>query len=116
MQTLLYVSRMGLGDELSVRRAHEAFPIAALDRGIGVDKVAVFIGSGLYALELTVADGDVQENLHRFLSAPEVQTLFDRIRPHVKDLPNSDEQTADMPLATAMLVWQSRAKGDLTAV
>ena len=116
MQTLLYVSRMAVGDELAVRKAHEAFPVDALASGIGIERFVAFIGSGYYAMEITVADGDVQENIHRFLDAPEVQSLFDALRPHVDNLPQPNAQTADMPLATAMLLWQSQPNKDLTSV
>jgi hypothetical protein len=38
-------------------------------------------------MEITVGDGNVQENLHRFLAAPEVQALFGALRPHVDNCP-----------------------------
>ncbi len=63
-----------------------------------------------------MADGDFQENIHRFLATPEIRAIFDALRPHVKDLPSPNQGTADMPLATAMLVWQSRSGKDLTTV
>jgi hypothetical protein len=116
MQTLLYVSRMERGDETAVRAAHERFPLAALDAGIGVERIVAFIGSGMYALEITVADGDVQENLHRFLDHPDVQRLFDELRPHVATLPLPGAQTADLPLATAMILWQAPGHVDATSV
>ncbi len=116
MQTVLHVSRMNVGDEVAVREAHDAFPVEALQRGIGVDRLVVFIGSGYYALEITVGDGDFQENFHRFLGAPEVQQLFAAIRPHVQDLPSPDAKTADLPLATAMLLWQTPGAADSTTV
>jgi hypothetical protein len=116
MQTLLYVSQMTTGDEVAVRKAHEAFPVEALSRGLGIERFVAFIGSGMYAMEITVADGNVQDNIHRFLGAPEVQSLFDALRPHVDDLPQPSDQTADMPLATAMLLWQSTPEKDLTSV
>src|SRR5687767_13475250 len=94
MQTVLYVSPMELGDEVAVRQAHEEFPVEALQRGIGVDRLIAFIGSGYYALELTVADGDFQANFHRFLATPEVQRLFAALRPYVRDLPAPDAKTA----------------------
>ena len=116
MQTLLYVSRMTTGDEVAVRKAHESFPVEVLAGGLGIERFVAFIGSGFYAMEITVGDGNVQENLHRFLAAPEVQALFGALRPHVDNLPRPDEQTAEMPLATAMLVWQSDPEKNLTAV
>ena len=116
MQTVLYVSQMELGNELAVRQAHEEFPVEALERGIGVERLVVFIGSGYYALEITVADGDFQENFHRFLGTPEVQQLFSAIRPHVQDLPAPDAKTAALPLATAMLLWQAPTSPDATTV
>ncbi len=116
MQTVLYVTQMELGDEVAVREAHEQFPVEALQRGIGVDRLIVFIGSGFYALEITVSDGDFQENFHRFLGAPEVQQLFSALRPYVRDQPAPTAQTADLPLATAMLLWQKPGVADSTSV
>ncbi len=116
MQTVLYVSRMEVGNEVAVRAAHDAFPAGALQQGAGVDRLVVFIGSGFYALEITVSDGDFQENFHRFLGTPEVQTLFAAIRPHVENLPQPDAKTADLPLATAMLLWQKPGMADATSV
>ena len=116
MQTVLYVTQMELGDEVAVREAHETFPVEALQRGIGIDRLIVFIGSGFYALEITVSDGDFQENFHRFLGAPEVQALLAALRPYVKNLPGPDAKTADLPLATAMLLWQSPGVADSTSV
>ena len=116
MQTVLHVSRMNVGDEVAVREAHDTFPVEALQRGIGIDRLVVFIGSGYYALEITVSDGDFQENFHRFLGTPEVQQLFSSLAPHVKNLPQADAQTADLPLATAMLLWQRPGTVDSTTV
>ncbi len=116
MQTLLHVSTMETGDELAVRAAHAAFPIDVLERGAGVDRLVVFIGSGYYALELTVAEGEVQDNLRRFWSQPEVQALFAALRPYVQSLPDPDAKTADLPLATAMLLWQAAGSADSTTV
>ena len=116
MQTVLHISPMHLGNELAVRQAHDRFPTEALERGIGVDQLIAFIGSGYYALELTVSDGDFQANFHRFLQAPEVQALFAELRPHVEQLPEPDAQTADLPLATAMLLWQRPELDQVTAV
>jgi hypothetical protein len=72
MQTVLYVSPMRTGDEVEVRRIHERFPLDALEGGVGVERLVVFIGSGLYALEITVGNGDFQELFHRFLRTPAV--------------------------------------------
>ena len=116
MQTVLYVSPMSVGDEISVREAHERFPASVLQHGIGIERLIVFIGSGQYALEITVSDGNFQENFHRFLRTPEVQELFAALRPHVQHLPDPDTHTADMPLATAMLFWQSPDRDDSTSV
>lgn len=116
MQTVLYVSPMTVGDEIPVREAHERFPAEALQRGIGIERLIVFIGSGHYAIEITVSDGNFQENFHRFLTTPEVQELFAALRPHVTRLPDVNTHTADMPLATAMLFWQSPDLDDSTSV
>jgi len=116
MQTVLYVTQMELGNEVAVREAHDTFPVAALQQGIGVDRLVVFIGSGFYALEITVSDGDFQENFHRFLGTPEVRRLFDALRPYVRNLPDPDAKTADLPLATAMLLWQTEGQADSTSV
>ena len=116
MQTVLHISRMDTGAELAVRRAHDAFSLDALDRGIGVERLVAFIGSGFYALEITVGNGGFQEQFHRFLGTPEVTALFAALAPHVHDLPSPESKTAEMPLATAMLLWQSKAMPDATTV
>jgi hypothetical protein len=110
MQTVLYVAPMTTGDELEVRRIHERFPLDSLETGAGVERLVAFIGSGMYALEITVGNGDFQEQFHRFLQTPSVQELFRELSPHVKDLPSPDQETAEMPLAAPMLVW--RRSGD----
>jgi hypothetical protein len=111
MQTVLFVSPMTLGDELQVRDLHEAFPVAALDRGVGVRRLRAFIGSGFYALEITVDEGDFQEQFHRFLDTPEVARFFAALGAHVQDLPKPGEETAAMPLAAPMLEWE-RGQGN----
>jgi len=116
MQTLLCVFPMTTGEELAVRQAHDDLPIEALERGLGIDQLIAFIGSGYYALELTIAEGDVQQNIHRFLAAPEIQSLFAAIRPSVQNLPNPDDGTADMPMATAMFLWQRPELDDSIAL
>ncbi len=116
VQTVLLVSEMEVGSELAVRQMHEQFPIDVLEGGIGVERLVAFIGSGRYALELTVSDGDFQENFHRFLATPEVRQLFAELRAHVSDLPDPDTGTAHMPLATAMLLWNRTGDRDLTTV
>jgi hypothetical protein len=115
MQTVLYVSKMQTGDEVEVRRIHDSFPVDILDRGIGVERIVAFIGSGLYALEFTVSDGDFQEQFHQFLRTPEVRSLFEQLSPYVETLPSADENTADMPLMAAALLWQSAADRAATA-
>lgn len=105
MQTVLYVSPMTLGDEVQVRAAHESFPVETLEQGVGIERLKAFIGSGFYALEITVADGDFQEQFHRFLGTPEVVAFLDQLRPYIQGLPTPDEGTADMPLGTQMLEW-----------
>ncbi len=106
MQTVLFVSPMTLGDEVQVRDLHEGFPVAALERGVGVRRLRAFIGSGFYALEITVEEGDFQEQFHRFLDAPEVARFFAALGAHVHDLPRPGEETAAMPLAAPMLEWE----------
>ena len=110
MQTVLFVSPMTLGNERQVRDLHEGFPVAALDRGTGVERLRAFIGSGFYALEITVSDGDFQEQFHRFLDTPEVAGFFAALGAHVQDLPRPGEETAAMPLAAPMLEWE-RGRG-----
>lgn len=109
MQTVLYVSPMELGNEVQVRAIHDRFPVAALDSGVGVERLAAFIGSGFYALEITVSDGDFQEQFHRFLGTPEVARFFDELRAHVPKLPTPTEETAEMPLAAPMLYWERQS-------
>lgn len=116
MQTLLYVFPMTTGDEVAVRQAHDNLPVEALERGLGIDQLVVFIGSGYYALEVTVSEGDVQANIHRFLDAPEIRALFSAIRPSVQNLPSPDAGTAEMPLATAMFLWQRPEMDDSIAL
>ena len=116
MQTVLYIAEMELGSELAVREAHHHVPLEALERGIGVERLVAFIGSSYYALEITVSDGDFQEIFHRFLDTPEVRDLFTALSPYVKSLPTPGETTADMPLATAMMLWQSPNSPDSTTV
>ena len=106
MQTVLFVSPMTLGDEVQVRAIHERFPVAALDRGVGVERLRAFIGSGFYAREITVGDGDFQEQFHRFLDTPEVAAFFAALGQHVRDLPRPGEETAAMPLAAPLLEWE----------
>ena len=106
MQTVLFVSPMTLGDEVQVREIHGRFPVAALDRGAGVERLRAFVGSGFYALEITVDEGDFQEQFHRFLDTPEVAAFFAELGAHVRDLPTPGEQTASMPLAAPLLDWE----------
>lgn len=105
-QTVLYVSPMTLGDETQVRVLHRDFPVAALERGAGVQRLRAFIGSGFYALEITVDDGDFQQQFHRFLDTPEVAAFFAALGPHVQELPRPGEETAEMPLAALLLAWE----------
>jgi hypothetical protein len=111
MQTVLYVSAMTTGDELAVRRIHDRFPLDSLESGVGIERLVAFIGSGMYALEITVSSGDFQEQFHRFLRTPSVQQLFRELAPHVKDLPSPDGETAEMPLAAPMLMWRRSGEG-----
>ena len=116
MQTVLYVCQMEVGNEVAVREIHDRFPAEALQRGIGIERLVVFIGSGYYALEITVSDGNFQENFRRFIGSPEIQDLFTALRPHVQGLPRPEAATAEMPLATAMMLWQHPASPDSTTV
>ena len=75
------------------------------------ERVRAFLGSGFYALEITVGDGDVQENLHRFLGNPEVAGFFAQLGEHVATLPRPDQGTADMPLAAPLLDWRRGVLG-----
>lgn len=111
MQELLFISRMTLGDERKVLDLHGAFPQGSLEGEPGVERVRAFLGSGFYALEITVGDGDVQENLHRFLGNPEVEGFFAALGEHVETLPRPDQGTADMPLAAPLLDWRRGVLG-----
>jgi hypothetical protein len=111
MQTVLYVSPMTLGDELEVRTIHETFPLNALEEASGIQSLQAFIGSGFYALEITVGDGDFQEQFHRFLETPAVVDLMTALRPYVSDLPEPGEETAAMPLAAPLIQWERGARG-----
>lgn len=105
MKSVLYISPMELGNELQVRRIHERFPVEAVARDTGIERLVAFIGSGFYALEVTVGDGDFQEQFHRFLATPEVANFFAELQTHVDHLPLNSEGTAEMPLSTPMLTW-----------
>jgi hypothetical protein len=113
VQTILYVSSMTLGDEVPVRQLHEAFPVNALERGHGVEKLTAFIGSGFYALELVIDDetGAFQERFHDFLRTPELQEFFAHLRAHVDELPTPESQTAELHLATPLLQWERGMAG-----
>jgi hypothetical protein len=106
MHTVLFVSPMTLGDEVQVREIHERFPVEALERGVGVERLRAFLGSGFYALEITASDGDFQDQFHRFLDTPEVTAFFKVLGEHVQDLPQPGEETAAMQLAAPMLEWE----------
>lgn len=106
MQTLLFVSPMTRGNELQVREIHQRFPVDALERGTGVERVRVFIGSGFYALEIMVDDGDVQQQFHRFLDTPEIAAFFASLGGHIQQLPRPGQETAEMPLAAPLLEWE----------
>ena len=110
MKTVLYVSPMTLGDEVQVREIHQRFPVEQLDRGVGVERLSAFIGSGFYALEITVSDGDFQEQFHRFLDTPEVVSFFQELGDYVQNLPYPGEETAEMQLAAPMLEWERGQK------
>src|SRR5262249_55112353 len=110
MQTVLYVSPMRIGDEVDVRRIHESLPFDALEDGVGIERLVAFIGSGLYALEITVGNGDFQEQFHRFLRTPAVQEFFSRLTPFVETVLAPDRETGDLPLLAPILVW--RRPGD----
>ena len=109
MKTVLFVSPMTLGDEVQVREIHERFPTERLEQGVGVERLVAFIGSGFYALEITVSDGDFQEQFHRFLDTPEVVAFLQELGQYVQNLPQPGQETADMQLAAPMLDW-SRAQ------
>lgn len=108
VQPVLYVSNMELGHEVAVRAIHERFPRAVLSQGIGVERVTAYIGSGKYALAITVSDGDFQENFHRFLETPEIRDFFTALGQHVADLPRPGEETAEMPLLSPIVDWPAR--------
>jgi hypothetical protein len=116
VQTVLYVSPMTTGDEVEIRKIHERFPVETLEAGIGVERLLAFIGSGIYALEITVADGDFQEQFHRFLTAPPIREFFRELGRHIEAVPLAEQTTAEMPLATAMMLWQRTGERDATSV
>jgi hypothetical protein len=105
MRSVLFVTTMNLGDELQVREIHHQFPSAVLANDAGVERVRAYIGSGHYALELGVNDGDFQEAFARFTSTPAVMEFFDALRPYVQDLPIPGQETASLPLAAPILDW-----------
>ena len=116
MQTVLFVSPMTTGDELEIRKIHERFPVDALDADLGVERLLAFLGSGIYALEITIGDGDFQEQFHRFVAAPPIRAFFRELGRHVEDVPFAEQTTAEMPLASAMMLWQRSGDRDPTSV
>ena len=107
MQTLLLLYETQQGEEHAIRAIHRTFPVHALESGIGIGQIAVFLGSGRYALQITTEDGDVQERLREFFDNPEIQEFFDRLRSHIPALPLPGTQTAFMPMTAPMLVWSA---------
>ena len=116
MQPVLCVCEMAVGNEVAVREIHDRFPAGALAGRGAVERLMMFIGSGYYALEITVGDGDFQEHFHGFLETPKIRELFAALAAHVRNLPVSGQGTAEMPLATAMLLWQRQGSADATTV
>lgn len=108
MQTVLFVSTMTLGHEHEVRQIHERFPIEALEQGAGVTRVTAFLGSGFYALELTVDDEtrDFQTSFHEFVQTPAVQQVFEELRAHVDELPAPADETGHLHLASPLFHWE----------
>jgi hypothetical protein len=103
---------MTLGDEVPVREIHGHFPVEALDQGVGVSRVTAFLGSGFYALELTIDDEgtDFQSRYHEFVRSPEIQRFFDELRAHIDELPAPQDETGHLHFATPLFHWQREAQ------
>ena len=99
---------MTLGSEVEVRQIHEQFPIEAIATSTSVDQISAFIGSGFYALQLTLSEsgGDFQQGFREFIGASDVQAFFDELRPFVDELPTAGSQTAELHLASPLLFWE----------
>ncbi|HKG24853.1 MAG TPA: hypothetical protein VKB09_04350 [Thermomicrobiales bacterium] len=110
MQTVLFVSTMTLGDEVTVREIHDGFPIDALDQTEGVNRVVAFIGSGFYALELTIDDKgrDFQTRYHKLIGNPEIQRFFNELRAHIDELPAPQDETGHLHFATPLFHWERK--------
>lgn len=108
MQTVLFVSTMTLGHEVQVREIHERFPVAALEKGVGVEQITAYLGSGFYALQITVNDdnSDFQTRYHEFVGDPDVQRFFDELRQHIDELPAPSDETGELHFAAPVLQWQ----------
>lgn len=108
MQTLLFVSTMTLGHEVQVREIHERFPVEAFEHGVGVEQLTAFLGSGFYALQITVDDdgSDFQTRYREFVNSPDVQRFFDELRQHVDELPAPSDETGELHFAAPILQWQ----------
>ncbi len=105
MQTVLFVSPLTKGSEQDVLAIHDQLPVPELEQQADVERLRAYIGSGIYALEITVDDGNFQEHFHRFLNMPAVAAFFRELQPHVHNLPRPDEETAAMPLTTLFMEW-----------
>jgi hypothetical protein len=116
VQTLLFLYDTEPGDEQGIRSVHKAFPVSALSDRSGIAHIAVFLGSGRYALQVTLEDGDVQERVRQFIDHPEIQRFFDRLRSYVPGLPLPGAETAEMPIAAPMLVWSASDAAESIAI
>src|SRR5689334_13930517 len=77
---LLLVGRVKPGAEPALRRVQAGFPRDAAAEA-GIDAMEAFIGSGIYAVQLEIGRGDVQQVLSAFLNDPRVRAFRDQLEP-----------------------------------
>ncbi len=126
---LLLIGRVRPGQEATLRAAQVRFPFAAA-AAAGIDAVEAYIGSSYYAVELEIADPDVQAVLAKFFNDPRVREFRASLDPAVAGLPEAAASfspadpdhdapaaaaadaggsvftSADLPFAASMYRWR----------
>lgn len=93
MKRIAYVMQMQGGHEGEAREAQTNMPTDEL-KGLGIQSVESFIGSGYYILVLECEETDFQATMERFFKTPSVQGFLDKLRPFVQGLPQRGEAYA----------------------
>ncbi len=131
MNRIALVTTLESGKEADVRQAQSRMPTDELQQN-GIHGIETFIGSGYYVLVLETENDDFQATMKRFLETPSVQGFLDKLRPHVRGLPQRGQSfaagddkhhevpstgqqrtamatltTADMPLAASSYRWSA---------